>query len=164
MAGKNEFWRNAASMTRRRFRMAPRLLSNPFQGAGSARYDGVPNGAIMSQRDFLSIVNPLTAQPSIGAITLRIVGTAALVVLCGTSVDAQVPGDSPNMGIGAAVANTPNRAGGLSSSRVPGGARTDYHGEQQYRETLKRIPDKKASKDPWATIRPNPAIDRHRPE
>jgi hypothetical protein len=38
--------------------------------------------------------------------------------------------------------------------------------ERLHRATLKNIPDRKASKDPWHNIRPatqNPAPDRHRP-
>ena len=96
-------------------------------------------GAIMSQRDFLSFASPSTARPSATAMMRQIVGIAALVVLFGAPVGAQVAGDSPNTGIGAAVANTPNRAGGISHSSVPAGTRSDYQGEQQYRETLKRI-------------------------
>ena len=39
--------------------------------------------------------------------------------------------------------------------------------EQAYRETVRRIPDKKPSNDPWKKIRPTEAaisVDRHRPE
>jgi hypothetical protein len=66
------------------------------------------------------------------------------------------------MGVGAAVANTSTSVGGLSRSRVPAGPRSDYQGEQQYREALKKIPDRKASKDPWASIRTTAPVDRHR--
>jgi hypothetical protein len=93
----------------------------------------------------------------------QILGAATLVVLLVVPVAAQViPGDSPNNGIGAAVANTPDRPGGISGSRVPVG--TDRYGEQQYHQALRRIPDRKAKKDPWAGLRTDPAIDRHRPQ
>jgi hypothetical protein len=39
--------------------------------------------------------------------------------------------------------------------------------ERVYRTTMKNIPDKKVSNDPWRTVRtsaPDPAIDRHRPQ
>jgi hypothetical protein len=134
------------------------LLCNPFQAAGSARYDdGLSYGAIMRQRDFLNFVSAWNTRLSVGAMVL--------IVLCGASAHAQlVPGDSPNTGIGAAVANTPNRPGGLSTSRVPGGTRSDAQADQHYREALKRIPDRKAPKDPWATIRTAPTADRHQPQ
>jgi hypothetical protein len=35
--------------------------------------------------------------------------------------------------------------------------------EKKYKETLKKIPDKKPSNDPWAGIRASPVADRHRP-
>ena len=35
--------------------------------------------------------------------------------------------------------------------------------EQKYKETLRKIPNKKPSKDPWAGIRPAAVEDRHRP-
>ena len=94
-----------------------------------------------------------------------ILGAAALVVLFIVPVAAQVvPGDSPNTGIGAAVANTPDRPGSISGSRVPAGTGSERHGEQQYHEALRRIPDRKVKKDPWAGLRTDPAIDRHRPQ
>ena len=36
--------------------------------------------------------------------------------------------------------------------------------ERQYRETLKKIPNKKPVNDPWAGVRPAPVADRHRPQ
>ena len=95
----------------------------------------------------------------------QILGAAGLIVLLGVPVAAQVvPGDSPNTGIGAAVANSPNRPGSISGSRTPAGGWSDNQREQQYHETLRRIPDRKAKKDPWAGLRTDPAIDRHRPQ
>jgi hypothetical protein len=35
--------------------------------------------------------------------------------------------------------------------------------ERKYRETLKKIPNKKPSNDPWAGVRAAPVADRHRP-
>lgn len=36
--------------------------------------------------------------------------------------------------------------------------------EQKYKETLKKIPNKKPSNDPWAGVRPAAVADRHRPQ
>jgi hypothetical protein len=35
--------------------------------------------------------------------------------------------------------------------------------EQKYKETMRKIPNKKPSKDPWAGVRPAAVADRHRP-
>jgi hypothetical protein len=35
--------------------------------------------------------------------------------------------------------------------------------ERKYKETLKKIPNKKPSNDPWAGVRAAPVADRHRP-
>jgi len=35
--------------------------------------------------------------------------------------------------------------------------------EAKYKETLKKIPNKKPSNDPWAGVRTTPVADRHRP-
>ncbi|WP_068024243.1 hypothetical protein [Rhodoplanes sp. Z2-YC6860] len=35
--------------------------------------------------------------------------------------------------------------------------------EYKYRETLKKIPNKKPTNDPWAGVRAAPVADRHRP-
>jgi len=35
--------------------------------------------------------------------------------------------------------------------------------EAKYKETLKKIPNKKPSNDPWAGVRAAPVADRHRP-
>jgi hypothetical protein len=35
--------------------------------------------------------------------------------------------------------------------------------ERKYKETLKKIPNKKLSNDPWAGVRAAPVADRHRP-
>ena len=36
--------------------------------------------------------------------------------------------------------------------------------ERKYRETLKKIPNKKPANDPWAGVRAAPVADRHRPQ
>jgi hypothetical protein len=36
--------------------------------------------------------------------------------------------------------------------------------ERKYRETLKKIPNKKQANDPWAGVRAAPVADRHRPQ
>jgi len=40
----------------------------------------------------------------------------------------------------------------------------DMEIERQYKETLKKIPNKKPSNDPWAGVRAAPMADRHRPQ
>ena len=139
------------------FDMGSGCCATPFKPPARPATMMVSYGAIMRQRDFLNFVSAWNTRLSVGAVVL--------IVLCGASAHAQlVPGDSPNTGIGAAVANTPNRPGGLSTSRVPGGTRSDAQADQHYREALKRIPDRKAPKDPWATIRTAPTADRHQPQ
>jgi hypothetical protein len=52
-------------------------------------------------------------------------------------------------------------------SRTPEQAGREFEIERNYREAVKKIPDKKGSNDPWRTIRPAAAasaVDRHRPE
>jgi hypothetical protein len=96
----------------------------------------------------------------------RVTAAAFIIVLLSGTARAQVAGDSPNMNIGAAVSGS-RGLGVVSGSRVPAGAWSDRESEQNYRETLKRIPDKKASNDPWKTIRPASTAsrpDRHRVE
>jgi hypothetical protein len=40
----------------------------------------------------------------------------------------------------------------------------DMEIERRYNETLKKIPNKKPSNDPWAGVRADPVADRHRPQ
>jgi hypothetical protein len=40
----------------------------------------------------------------------------------------------------------------------------DMEIDRKYRDTLAKIPNKKASRDPWAGVRPATAEDRHRPQ
>ena len=86
---------------------------------------------------------------------------AVMVVLGAETSGAQVlPGDSPNSGIGAAVANSRSRPL-LGISRGSEYSRTEYDSDRA------RVPAPKPAKDPWATIRPAPtasAADRHRPQ
>jgi hypothetical protein len=35
--------------------------------------------------------------------------------------------------------------------------------ERKYKETMRKIPNKKPSNDPWAGVRPAAVADRHRP-
>ena len=87
---------------------------------------------------------------------------ATILALSGTADAQVVPGDSPNMGVGNAVANSPRI---FRRSYSPDNGWQEEQAERQHRETLRRIPDKKQSNDPWRTIRPAAtAQDRHRPE
>jgi hypothetical protein len=94
----------------------------------------------------------------------QLTAAAVIIVLVSGTARAQVPGDSPNMNLGAAVSGS-RGLGVVSGSRGPAGFSADHENERNYRETLKRIPDKKASNDPWKTIRPASTAsppDRHR--
>ena len=115
----------------------------------------------MGPVDFLDVVGGFVpARPFAAA--HRFVAAAGLMLFAEIAHAQVVPGDSPNMGIGAAASSRPTGVGGLSRSRVPAGPRDDYEAEQRYREVLKGLPNKKASRDPWATIRTAPPADRHR--
>jgi len=89
---------------------------------------------------------------------------AAVIVLFAGAARAQVvPGDSPNMGVGAAVSGS-RGLGAISRTRAPKGNWSEYENERNYRETVKRIPDRKSSGDPWKNVRQAPSIsppDRH---
>jgi len=91
----------------------------------------------------------------------RFFNTLAIVTVLTGAAHAQViPGDSPSSGVGAAVANS-RGLGIVSRPNVWEG----YGSERSYNETVKRIPDKKASNDPWKNVRQAPAAeDRHRPQ
>src|SRR6476620_5046468 len=91
--------------------------------------------------------------PQASAMLCRLIGTAAIIILFAGASRAQVPGDSPNMGIGAAVSNS-RGLGIISRPHTWEG----YETERNYNETVKRIPDRKPSKDkpskdPWGNIR-----------
>ena len=96
-----------------------------------------------------------------------ILAIAIIVLLAGIARGQGLPGDSPNSGIGAAVANSPASIRNILRLHGPEGSWSDYEGEQRYRETLKKIPNRKPSSDPWRTIRQTPTAsspDRHRAE
>lgn len=89
---------------------------------------------------------------------------AVIVLSSGTALAQVVPGDSPNMGVGAAVSGS-RGIGALSRTRAPKGNWSEHEDERNYRETLKKIPDKKSSNDPWKNVRQQPTapvVDRHR--
>jgi hypothetical protein len=89
----------------------------------------------------------------------RFLKSLAIVTLLTGAAHAQIiPGDSPNSGVGAAVANS-RGLGIVSRPHTWQG----YGSESSYNETVKRIPDKKASNDPWKNVRQAPP-DRHRVE
>lgn len=86
-----------------------------------------------------------------------------VVLLAGTARAQVVPGDSPNMGIGAAVAGS-RGLGVVSKPHIWQGYESEKS-ERAYTETVKRIPNKKPSNDPWKSIRQTPAApDRHQPQ
>ena len=91
---------------------------------------------------------------------------AFIVLFAGTARAQVVPGDSPNMGVGAAVSGS-RGLGAISRTRAPKGNWSEYENERNYRETVKRIPDRKSSNDPWKNVRQAPSIsppDRHQPQ
>ena len=92
---------------------------------------------------------------------------AAFVVLfAGAALAQVVPGDSPNRGVGGEVSRS-RGIGVLSRTRAPKGNWSEYEDERNYRETIKRIPDQKASNDPWKNVRQAPTVpgaDRHQPQ
>ena len=91
----------------------------------------------------------------------RFFNTLAIVTVLTGAAHAQViPGDSPSSSVGAAVANS-RGLGIVSRPHTWQG----YGSESSYNESVKRIPDKKASTDPWKSVRQAPAAeDRHRPQ
>ena len=98
---------------------------------------------------------------ALGSAMLRqLIRAAAIIALFAGTARAQVPGDSPNMGVGAAVAGS-RGLGIVSRPHTWEGYKT----ERNYHDTVKRIPDKKPSNDPWGNIRQAPtaqSTDRHR--
>ena len=84
------------------------------------------------------------------AMLLQFVGATAIIVLFAGAALAQVPGDSPSTGVGSAVAGS--RGLGIIS-RPLDDSWQNHENERSYRETVKRIPDKRPSKDPWKTVR-----------
>ena len=85
----------------------------------------------------------------------QFVRAAAIVLFAGTASAQIVPGDSPNRGVGAEVSGS-RGIGALSRTRAPKGNWAEYENERNYRETIKRIPDKQSSNDPWKNVRQAP--------
>jgi hypothetical protein len=104
----------------------------------------------------------------VAAMLRQTVVATIFVLLAGAAqidaTQAQIIGDSPNTGLGAAVRASP---GIFTRHHGPEGTSYDYEGERQYREALKKIPDRKPqTRDPWGNIRQAPTtapVDRHRP-
>ena len=93
----------------------------------------------------------------------RLAAAAAIITLCAGTASAQIPGDSPRSGVGAAVANSGSRPIlGISRQNVPRSSDED----RQYETAVRGIPDGKPVKDPWGNIRRGPTVapkyDRHR--
>jgi hypothetical protein len=83
-----------------------------------------------------------------------------IALLTGTARAQIVPGDSPNTGVGAAVAGS-RGLGIVSRPHVWEG----YRSETDYNDTVKRIPNKKPSNDPWKNVRgTSTTVDRHQPQ
>jgi len=94
----------------------------------------------------------------------HLIKTIAIVILLAGTARAQVlPGDSPNMGVGAAVSGS--RGLGVVSRPHTWEGYESQRSERTYSETVKRIPSKKHSNDPWKNVRQAPtATDRHQPQ
>jgi hypothetical protein len=94
----------------------------------------------------------------------HLITTIVIVVLLAGTARAQVlPGDSPNMGVGAAVSGS--RGLGVVSRPHTWEGYESQRSERTYSETVKRIPNKKPSNDPWKSVRQAPtATDRHQPQ
>ena len=93
----------------------------------------------------------------------QIIKVAAIVVLFAGTARAQLPGDSPNMGVGAAVSGS--RGLGIVSRPHTWEGYKSQRSERNYTETVKRIPNQKPSNDPWKNVRQAPtAADRHTPQ
>lgn len=104
---------------------------------------------------------------SLALMSRMLVITATAVVLTTSLARAQITDSLPGYG--------PDNSG-PTFSMLPDYERTrsladiqrDAEIEQKYKETMRnRIPDKKASNDPWRKIRPAPAAaaaDRYRPD
>jgi hypothetical protein len=91
---------------------------------------------------------------------------AAILSLSAGLARAQVTGPIPNTGL---EVGRDFSWGGLSTYDAPRGPTArDIEIERRYRETVSaRIPDRKASKDPWRNLRqaaPVAVPDRHRVE
>jgi hypothetical protein len=88
----------------------------------------------------------------------QLIGATAVIVVYAETASAQViPGDNP--------ATYVYWSEGFSNLHSTEDRWRDAAAEQKYREAVKKIPDRKASNDPWRTIRQAPAaaapVDRH---
>ena len=91
-----------------------------------------------------------------------LVVTAALVVLFDGSARAQITpitSGLPDNGYNYGYTLSPGYETPMSAQSV-----RDMEIERKYNETLKKIPNKKPSNDPWAGVRAAPVADRHRPQ
>ena len=78
---------------------------------------------------------------------MRVVGVAAMTALIGLTAmaapaRAQMAGDGPHINM---LADQP--------SKTPEEIEADQAKEKAYKESLKKIPDAKASSDPWGNVR-----------
>ena len=92
----------------------------------------------------------------------QLIRVTAISLLFTGAAYAQIAGDTPNGGVGAWVAGS-RGLGIISRPHTWEG----YGSERNYQETVKRIPDKKPSNDPWKTVRQAPTAsspDRHSPQ
>ena len=94
--------------------------------------------------------------------SLKPLAAVALVLLSAGFARAQItpitsglPDNSTNTGF----ALTPGYETPMSAQSA-----RDMEIERKYNETLKKIPNKKPSNDPWAGVRAAPVADRHRPQ
>jgi hypothetical protein len=92
---------------------------------------------------------------------LRSIAASALIVLSAGLAEAQITPIASGL---------PEGANNYGFSLSPGYERPitaqdmrEQEIEHKYKETLKKIPNKKPANDPWAGVRAAPVADRHRP-
>jgi hypothetical protein len=92
---------------------------------------------------------------------LRSITACTLIVLSAGLVEAQITPIASGL---------PEGANNYGFSLSPGYERPltaqdmrEQEIEYKYKETLKKIPNKKPTNDPWAGVRAAPVADRHRP-
>ena len=94
----------------------------------------------------------------------KLIGAAAIVVLSAGIAHAQYTGPLPNSGYDDDQFRF-NMWPPLSRAQTQEDVGREHDIEQRYQETLKKIPNRKPSNDPWRKIRPAPAaVDRHKIE
>lgn len=94
-----------------------------------------------------------------------IVATCTIAVWVGSAQAQVVPGDSPNMGIGAAVSSSRSRP--LLGISSPSSQYRSGDDSSSNKKGAANAAGRKPANDPWASIRPTPgaaAPDRHRVE